>query len=81
MKIRTASCPPLVTLRWNEYRKRSLIERFPLSVLCGMLVLALSLNALCEHNATKTVTEEPLSVGLAVIEVELSKDNITKVTD
>ena len=74
MKIRTASCPPIVTLKWSEYRKRSLIERFPLSVLCGMLVLALSLNTLYELDPQRTVTNKPLSAGLAVIEEKLSQE-------
>ena len=74
MKIRQQSCPPIVTLRWNEYKRRGVIERVPLSILCGMLILALSLSALYEFYPPKTVTEEPLSVGLTVIEEDLSRD-------
>ena len=73
MKIRTASLP-LITLRWCEYKKRSVIERFPLSILLGILILTLSLSHLYDRSMEKKATSEPLSAGLYVIEEILSQE-------
>lgn len=70
MKIRNNSAPPIITLKWSEYKKRSVIERFPLSILCGMIVLTLSLNAVYDRSMEKKATDHPVSVGLTVIEEE-----------
>lgn len=74
MKLHFGSCPPIVTLRWDEYKKRSIIERFPLSILVGMLIMTLSLNRLYDRSMEKKATSEPISVGLSVIEEILSEE-------
>ena len=68
MKKRSSTPSPIVTLKWNEYKKGNVIERFPLSVLCGMVVLTLSLSSLYDRSMEKRATDEPVSIGLSVIE-------------
>lgn len=68
MKKRRSSRAPIVTLKWNEYKKGNVIERFPLSVLCGMIVLTMLLSGLYDRSMEKRATAEPVSVGLSVIE-------------
>ena len=75
MKIRHPSTSPLITLRWNEYKRRSAIERFPLSILCGMLILTFSLSTLYDRAMQNTVTDKPVSSGLLIIEKEISSDS------
>jgi len=74
MKLRNSSSPPIITLRWNEYKKRSTIERFPLSVLCGMLILTVSLGALYDLRMKRNATNEPISLGLYAIQENMTDE-------
>ena len=74
MKSRNSRCAPIITLRWSEYKKRSAIDRFPLSILCGLIILTVSLSALYDRALEKKATDLPVSVGIWVIEEELTQD-------
>ena len=71
MKLRSSTPTPIITLRWDEYRKRNVVERFPLSVICGMVALTLSLSTLYDYSLYKKASNEPLSLGLQVIEEQI----------
>lgn len=71
MKLHSTAPTPIITLKWEEYRKRNVIERFPLSLICGMIALTLSLSILYDHTLSSKASNEPISCGLRVIEEEL----------
>ena len=71
MKLHSTAPTPIITLKWEEYRKRNIIERFPLSIICGMLAITLSLSILYDRSLNSMASDEPISCGLRVIEEEL----------
>lgn len=74
MRIKNRKPEPIITLRWNEYKKKSVLERFPISALCGILILTASLSFLHDRWLAQTATDEPISSGLAVIEAMSNAD-------
>ena len=74
MRMKTSSPQPLIQLSWTEYKKRSVIERFPLSVICGILILSATLGFLHDRSLAESAIDKPLSYGLAVIEEDLREE-------
>ena len=66
MKL-SAKHQPLVILSWPEYKRKSVLDRFPLAILCGILILVLSIGILYDKAMNLTAENVPVSHGLSVI--------------
>ena len=78
MKIKTHKTSPLIILSWGEYKKRRIIERFPLSFLCGILILTASMSFLHDKALNEKAINAPLSPGIEAMKEYSISCNISE---